>query len=151
MKKLIAEVLERPDGSSRAVLYCVDEDGRPDQAVGNTLLEFLELSYPSATEVEQLLVLAESGSYVPKNPEWADWGVNDVDLWLRPPMADPGHICISNDNCTEYSSQEGGQPQQFSYKQFRVALKHWRDFRELLAGEGKESLVGRRYETVFPE
>jgi len=151
MKRLIAEVLKRPDGSSHAVLYCVGEDGRPDHAVGNTLLEFLELSYPSAGEIEQLLVLAESGGYVPKNPEWADWGVNDVDLWLRPPMAEPGHICISNENTGEYSTAEGGQPQQFTYEQFRAALKHWREFRELMAREGKESLVGRRYEAVFPE
>jgi hypothetical protein len=65
-------------------------------------------------------------------------------------MAQPGHICISNENTNEYST-EGGQPQQFTYEQFRAALKHWREFREMMEREGKENLVGRRYEAVFPE
>lgn len=38
-------------------------------------------------------------------------------------------ICISNENTGEYSTEEGGQPQQFTYEQFRAALKHWREFR----------------------
>lgn len=151
MKRLIAEVLKRPDGSSHAVLYCVGDDGQPDQAIANTLLEFLELSYPSAAEIERLVVLAEAGTYFPKNSAWADWGVNEVDLWLLPPMAKPGHICISNENTDEYSTEEGGQPQQFTYEQFRAALKHWRAFRELMAREGKDKLIGQRYEAVFPQ
>ncbi|MDT0140823.1 hypothetical protein [Acidovorax sp. PRC11] len=150
MKRLIAEVLKRPDGSTHAVLYCLGEDGRPDQAIGNTLLEFVELSYPSVTEIEQLVTLAENCGYVANNPDWADWGINDVDLWLRPPLATPGHICISNENTSQFSA-EGGQPQQFTYGQFRTALKHWQEFRELMVQEGRESLVGRRYETLFPE
>lgn len=151
MKRLIAEVLKRPDGSLHSVLYCVGDDGRPDQAIANTLLEFLELSYPSAAEIERLVALAEAGSHVPKNPAWADWGVNEVDLWLLPPMAEPGHICISNENMGEYSTEEGGSPQQFTYEQFRAALKHWREFRELISREGMDKLIGRRYEAVFPE
>lgn len=151
MKRLIAEVLKRSDGSFHSVLYCVGDDGRPDQAIANTLLEFLELSYPSAAEIERLVALAEAGSYVPKNPAWADWGVNDVDLWLLPPMAKPGHICISNENTSEYSREAGGQPQQFTYEQFHAALKHWREFVQAMAREGKDKLVGRRYEALFPE
>ena len=40
---------------------------------------------------------------------------------------------------------------QFTYEQFRAALKHWREFRELMAREGKDKLVGRRFEAIFPE
>lgn len=146
MKRLIAEVLKRPDGSFHSVLYCAGDTGLPDPAITNTLLEFLELSYPSATEIEHLTAFAEAGRYVPKNPDWADWGINEVDLWLRPPIATPGYICIANENTAEYSIEEGGEPQQF-----RAALRHWREFRGLMAQQGKENLVGRRYEAVFPE
>lgn len=151
MKRIIAEISATPDGVLHSVLYCVGDNDEVDRSVTDTLLHFIEMSYPSESQIEQLLVLAESGGYVPKNPEWADWGVNDVDLWLRPPMAEPGHICISNENTSEYSTEEGGQPQQFTYEQFRAALKHWREFRELIAREGKENLVGRRREAAFPE
>ena len=151
MKTLIAEVLKRPNGSLHSVLYCIGDDGRPDEAIANTLLEFVELSYPSAAEIERLVALSEAGTYAPEAPALAAWGVNEVDLWLLPPMAKPGHICISNENTSEYSTEEGGHPQQFTYAQFRAALKHWRAFRELIAREGKEKLVGRRYEAVFPE
>jgi hypothetical protein len=79
-----------------------------------------------------------------------DWGVNDTNIWLVAPMAQPGHVCIANENSGEFSTEEGGQPQQFTYEQFHAALSHWREFQKMLAREGKENLVGRRYEAVLP-
>lgn len=151
MKRIIAEIHASSDGVLHNLLYCVDGNNEVDRSITETLLHFVEMSFPNESQIEQLLLLAESGGYVPKNPEWADWGVNDVDLWLRPPMAQPGHICISNENTSEFSTEEGGQPQQFTYAQFRAALKHWREFRALIAREGKDKLVGRRFEAMFPE
>jgi hypothetical protein len=152
MKKIIvAEVVQLRGGSLMPVLSGINANGDVDDALTQTLLTFVMLSAPSHRDIEGLLQSVEAGQYIPEHPEWADWGVNDVDLWLRPPMAEPGHICISNENTVEYSTEEGGQPQQFTYEQFRAALKHWREFRELMAREGKDKLVGQRYEAVFPE
>lgn len=74
-----------------------------------------------------------------------------MNLWSRPPLAKPGHICISNENTDVYSTNEGGEPQRFTYAQFRAALKHWREFSDLIAREGRERLVGQRHEAEFPE
>lgn len=151
MKKIIvARIIQLREGAFLPILSGVDECGEVDEALTQTLLTFVMLSTPSHKDIEALLQSFEAGQYTPKHPEWADWGVNDVDLWLRPPMAQPGHVCISNENTELYSTEEGGQPQQFTYEQFRAALRHWREFRELMAREGKEKLVGRRYEAVFP-
>jgi hypothetical protein len=152
MKKIIvAEVVQLRGGSLMPVLSGVNSHGIVDDALTQTLLTFVMLSAPSHKDIEALLKSVEAGEYIPAHAEWADWGVNDVDMWLRPPMAESGHICISNENTGEYSTEEGGQPQQFTYEQFRAALKHWRDFQEMMAREGKENLVGQRYEMVLPE
>lgn len=95
--------------------------------------------------------MAEVGTYVSPDPSLPDWSVNDKNVWLVPPMAEPGHVCISNENAGDFSVSDGGQAQQFTYEQFRAALKHWREFRDLMAREGKDKLVGRRCEAVFPE
>lgn len=151
MKRIIAEVHASHDGVLHSLLYCISDNGEVDRSVTETLLHFVEMSYPSENQIEQLMALAESGGYAPKNPEWADWGVNDINIWLLAPMAQPGHVCITNENTDYNSDEEHGNPQQFTYEQFRAALKHWREFRELMAREGKENLIGRRYEAVFPD
>lgn len=152
MKKLIADISRMPGGRLRTRFYCNNTDGQLDQAVSHTLLLLVTESSPeSDAELEALVSEAEAGRYVPQDPSLPDLGVNDKNVWLVPPMAEPDHICISNENTGEYSTQEDGQPQQFTYEQFRAALKHWREFRELMAREGKDNLVGRRYEAVFPE
>ena len=152
MKKLIADISKKPDGGLRSRFYCQDADGQLDQAVSHTLLLLITESLPASdAELEALVSEAEAGCYVPREPSLPDWGVNDKNVWLVPPMAEPGHICISNEKTSEYSTEEGGQPQQFTYEQFRAALKHWREFQELMTRESKDKLVGRRYEAVFPE
>lgn len=152
MQKLIAEIGVLKGGMLHSMFYCHSADGQPNFAVTHTLLSLIEESMPpSDAALEALVAEAQAGRYIPRDPSLPDWGVNDKNLWLVPPMAESGHICISNENTGDYSTEEGGQPQQFTYEQFRVALKHWREFRELMAREGKVNLVGRRYEAVFPE
>lgn len=149
MRRLVAEISARVE---IPVFYCLSEADEVDRSVSWTLLGLLAESWPpDDSQLEALVAEAEAGRYVPRDPSLPDWGVNDKNVWLVPPMAKPGHICISNENTGEYSTDEGGQPQQFTYEQFRAALKHWREFRELVAHEGKDNLVGRRHEAVFPE
>lgn len=150
MKRIIAEVFEKPNGWVSTTLYCIGEDGQVDRAITDTLLELIEQSYPNEDELENWVTLAELGTYVSPNLSLPDWGVNDTNIWLVPPMAKPGHICIANENTGDFSTDPGGVPQQFTYEQFRVALKHWREFVNLIKREGKQNLVGRRHETAFP-
>ena len=149
MRRLVAEISARAE---IPVFYCLNEADELDRSVSWTLLDLLAESWPpDDDQLEALISRAERSRYVPRDPSLPDWGVNDKNVWLVAPMAKPGHICISNENTAEYSTEEGGQPQQFTYEQVRVALKHWREFRELMASVGKDKLVGRRYEAVFPE
>jgi hypothetical protein len=150
MKKIIAEIIERPNKFLSTMLYCVGEGGQVDRAVTETLLDLIEQSYPHENELESLVTLAESGNYVSPNLSLPDWGVNDTNIWLAPPMAKPGHVCIANENTGDFSTEDGGAPQQFTYEQFRAALRHWREFVCLVKREGKQNLVGMRYEAAFP-
>jgi len=151
MRKLVVEIWKHPQGFLSNTFHCRDADDQLDRAVTQTLLSLVKESMPpSDAGLEALVTEAEAGRYVPRDPALPDWGVNDKNVWLVAPMAQLGHICITNENVEEYSTEEGGQPQQFTYEQFRIALKHWRDFRKLVAQEGKEKLVGQRYETEFP-
>ena len=151
MKNLIARVEVLSNGIVSAGMGCFDGEENLDVATTHTLIDLIEQSIPDDQTLEALVVQAKAGRYISPNPAMPDWGVNDINIWLAPPMAQPGHVCITNEN-TEYSSDEDhGNPQQFTYAQFHAALNHWREFRELMAREGKEHLVGRRYVAVFPE
>lgn len=151
MKKLIARVEVLTNGVVCMGMGCFDNGGGLDTATTHTLLEFVEQSIPDDHALEKLVVQAEAGSYISPNPAMPDWGVNDINIWLVAPMAQPGHVCVTNEN-TEYSSdEEHGQPQQFTYAQFHAALNHWREFLALVASEGKDKLVGQRYEALFPD
>lgn len=145
MKRIISEIFKRPDGWLSLMFYCVDEGGQVDRAITDTLLELIEQSYPHEDELERLVALAESGGYASPNLTLPDWGANDINIWLVPPMAKPDHVCISNENAGDFAV-DGGEPQQFTYEEFRLALKHWREFKDLIAREGKENLIGRRME-----
>jgi hypothetical protein len=148
MKRLIFEISAV---SKAALIYCIDDLGHVDQAVTWTLLDLLaESSPPYDIQLEQLVEKVEAGRYVPLDPSLPDWSVNDKNVWLVPPIAEHGYICISNENAGDYSESDGGQPQQFTFEQFRSALKHWREFKELIAKEGKDNLVGRRFEIPWP-
>lgn len=150
MKQLIAEIHRSSDGVLHCLGYCVDENTKLDVAVTHTLLELIRESVPDDQVLESLVAQAAAGRYTSPNPSLPDWGVNDINIWLAPPMAQPGHLCVTNEN-TEYSSDEAhGQPQQFTFEQFRAALSHWRQFQALVTREGKENLLGRRVEAEFP-
>lgn len=151
MKKLIAEVWRHPQGFLGNAFYCHDGNGELDPAITQTLLALIqECASPSDETLEALVSTAEEGRYAPRDPTLPDWGVNDKNVWLVEPMAKAGHICISNENTEEYSTEEGGEPQQFTFAQFRAALKHWREFQALVSREGKDKFVGQRYEAVLP-
>jgi hypothetical protein len=149
MKRIIADISQLPNGWLSPVFYCIDAEGQLDRAVTHTLLLLIQQAHPHEAELESLVTVAESGRYASPNLKLPDWGVNDINLWLLAPMAQPGHVCISNENAGDYSADDGGQPQQFTFEQFRSALKHWREFKELIAKEGKDNLVGRRFEAPW--
>lgn len=126
------------------------KDGAHDWALTHTLLLFMTLSDARHdAELLALLTEAEAGRYVPQNPNLPDYGINDNNLWLCPPYAEPGKVAISNENTPYcFDGEEGAQ--QFTYAQFRAVLKHWREFQVLLARDGKTAWVGRRFETELP-
>jgi len=152
MRKLVSEWYRLPSGSVTPQFYCLDHSQQLVQGVTDTLLELIGDSlHPSELKLEALVEKAEAGLYTPADPDLPDWSVNNKDLWLVPPMAHPGRIAISNEYSGDFAVSEGAEPQQFTFAQFRAALKHWREFLALVARDGKEHWVGRRYETEFPE
>lgn len=151
MKRIIAEVFKLPSGALIPQLYCLAEDGQCDAATSLTLLLVIaESRAPSDTTLEALVLAAEEGKYVPPNSSLPDWSVNDKNVWLTAPMAEPGHVCISNELAGDYSVNDGGEPQQFKYAEFYASLNHWRAFLVRMASETKESLLGQRFEIVLP-
>jgi hypothetical protein len=151
MKNLIARVEVLSNGIVSMGMGCFDNEENLDVATTSTLLDLIEQSIPDDRALEALVAQAEAGRYVSPNPAMPDWGVNDINIWLVAPMAQPGHVCVTNEN-TEYSSDDDhGNPQQFTYKQFHAALKHWREFQALITQQGKDKLVGQRYAAKFPD
>jgi hypothetical protein len=149
-KTIVAQIVQLNGGSLMAHLSAIKEDAEIDDATTQTLMEFVWQSTPSHAELEALVRLADAGRYISPNPAMPDWGVNDINIWLVPPMAQPGHVCITNEN-TEYSSDYAhGNPQQFSYPQFYAVMKHWQEFQALIGQKSKENLVGQRFEAVWP-
>ena len=145
MKRLVAEVTKLPSGSLLPQFYCVDESGI-NRSVTETLLDLIsESSAKALAEIEALVELSEVGGYRPSNPDLPDWSVNEKYVWLHPPMANSGFICISNEYSGEYSHSEG-RPQHFTYHQFRDAVRHWRKFLEVFEKRGGESLLGQPIE-----
>lgn len=149
MMKIITEVFKMPKGSLIPLLYAVREDAQVDRAVTDTLCDFVShLFSPADTEFEELLTKVGAGKYVPDNPSLADFGVNDINVWLVAPRAQEGGICISNENIFDYSVD--GQPQQFSIQEFRAALEHWKNFQKIIREKGAESIVGEKFEALIP-
>lgn len=102
MKKLIDDISKTPDGGSRSRFCCQGANGQLDPAVSHTLLLLIAESVPpSDAGLEALVAQAEASRYVPRDPSLPDWGVNDKNVWLVGPMAEPGHICIANENTGE--------------------------------------------------
>lgn len=147
---MVAEIVRFPSGSLMPHLYAVRENGEIDDPLTQTLMDFVMQCDDSLSKIEELIALHQANQYEPEHPQLPDWGVNDINLWLRSPMAQSGYVCISNEN-TNYHSDEDGQPEQFTYEQFHAAVKHWREFQALIAQEGMDRLVGKRLEAPWPQ
>ena len=146
MIKIITEVFRMRSGSLIPLLYALREDGEVDRAVTDTLCDFVSHLFPPAdSEIEALINLVREGKYVPDNPLLADFGVNDINVFVAPHAQKDG-ICISNENIPEYSVEEG-QPQQFSISQFQAVLMSWRKFGQIIQERGGENIVGHKFET----
>lgn len=114
----------------------------------DTLLDLVAESSPrAAANLSELLAKAEAGTYKPADPNLPDWGLNDKNVWVVPPMAKEGNVRISNENIETYSV-EYGEPQEFSIRQVRAAFEHWARFQAILADKGKENLIGVKFETT---
>ncbi|WP_434776892.1 hypothetical protein [Neisseria sp. Ec49-e6-T10] len=124
-----------------------------DEAICRTLLDFIKQQIPEDdAELEELFQQAKNGTYKPDDPRFADYGINSNEIWLRPPIALPDHIAITNEY-TEYSidPDSGGEPQQFTFDQYRKVLKFWRDCQKMVEGKDLSTIIDFRQEIPFPE
>jgi len=151
MKKIIAEVVELPNGWVKPALYCLDEDGEVSSAITNTVLDVIsESGHRALQELNELIRFFESGGYAPRNPALPDWSVNDKNIWLVPPRAASGNICVSNENISDYS-EDDGIPQQFPINLFRVVIDHWNCFQGLIKEQGLVGMKWKKYEIEIPD
>lgn len=150
MIRIITEVFKMPTGSIHPLIYAVKEDGQIDQAVTNTLCDFVSYLFPPADmEFKSLLAQVYAGKYLPMNPLLADFGVNDVNVWLVAPHAKDGCLCISNENISDFSIDQG-QPQQFTFEEFRKTSECWKNFQEKIREKGAERMIGQKFEALLP-
>lgn len=138
--KVIAEFYTSPDGLSQRNMHAVDAGGDSCRAVTATLVDFVcDLHPPADAIFIDLLSRQRAGSYVPNDPDQADFSVNEKHVWVRPPIAAPGRIVISNEHVPEYS-MDGGIPQSFAIESFFSVLGHWRGFLRLSESDGRQVL-----------
>lgn len=151
MKKIVAEVISLSNRSLYPRIYCIGDDGHEEQAVSLTLCDAVwELNGPPILELEEIARRAVEGQYVPENVDLPDFSINDKLIWVRPPFAELGQVCISNENVPEFSIDEG-TPQCFSMNQVRLVANLASKFSSEIASRGRENLLGRRFELDFVE
>lgn len=146
--KLVADVIRLPSGRPCWRLYAADGPKSDCDAVTNTLLDLVGMAHDTIAEVFGLLDRVQSGSYVREHPELADFGFNDVLVWVCPPEAAPGSLTISKEYVPEWSV-EFGTPQQFTRAQLSVAVSHFEAFKRMVDLRDLEASVGHRSETSF--
>lgn len=150
MKKVVAEVILLSNKSFYPRIYCIDQYGVEDDAVSMTLCEAVwELNGDPIAELEKLIKEAFVGIYSPNKPELPDMSINDKLIWVRPPFAVLGQVCISNENVPEFSVDEGA-PQCFTLSQVQVVAKLASDFLCEIANKGRENLFGSRFVADLP-
>ncbi|MBW8808599.1 MAG: hypothetical protein JF591_07135 [Lysobacter sp.] len=138
--KIVAGFYTSPDGLSHRHMYAVDAGGDSSPAVTATLVDFVcDLHPPADAIFIDLLSRQCAGSYVPNDPGQADFSVNQKYVWVRPPIAAPGRIVISNEYVPEYSMDDG-VPQSFAMESFFSVLEHWRGFLRLSESDGGQVL-----------
>ena len=126
MKRIQPLVYELKDRELHVAFSCIDKEGAPDEAVSATLLDLIEMSCwakSSRDELCELVRRAEAGQYISPNSQLPDFGFNDVNIWLAPPMAPSGMLTITNEN-TIYDS-ESKNLQHFTFSQFWTAFNFW--------------------------
>lgn len=151
MKKIVAEVMSLSNKSLYPRIYCVSDDGQEDQAVSLTLCDTVwELNGEPIRELERIAKNALEGRYVPDDINLPDFSINDKFIWIRPPFALVGQVCISNENVPELSVDTGA-PQSFTMSQFKVVADLASSFLAEITHQGRERLVGCKFEVDFPE
>lgn len=88
--RIVAEVVKLSNELLVPRLYCVGDDGEEERSSTDTLLDLVTESWPHEASLSDLLTRAETGTYTPANPALPDWGVNDKNVWVVPPMAKKG-------------------------------------------------------------
>lgn len=151
MKKLVAEVMPLPNGSLYPRIYCIGPDGVEDARVSLTLCDAAwELGAGSSTALQALVDEVAGGAQAPEVADLAHMSVNDKLIWIVPPWAPLGGICVSNENVPELSSDEG-TPQRFTLQQLRLAVALASGLAADIARKGRENLAGHRVEIDFPD
>lgn len=151
MKKIIAEVMLLPNKSLYPRIYCIRHDGVEDEAISLTLCDSVwELSGEPILKLKGIIEDSFLGRYAPSNPDLPDMSINEKLIWVRPPFAVPGGVCISNENVPEFSIDEG-TPQSFTSDQFKLVTEVASNFLAEIAKQGRENLLGHRFEVNFPD
>ena len=147
--KIVAEIFKYPSGSLVPELYCLSESGEVVRAVTDTLLDLIAESLPSElVKFEELLQAVESGGLARDSSSLPDWSSNDKCVWICEPQAGLGYVVISNENIPDYSMGEG-EPQRFDLHQVRAAIRHWRQFTKMIQSNGKDNLLGEKFEEII--
>jgi len=146
--KLVADVIRLPSGHAYWRLYAADGPKSACDAVTDTLLDLVGMAHDTIEQVFGLLDRVQSGSYVREHSRLADFGFNDVLVWVCPPEAAPGSLTISKEYVPEWSL-EFGTPQRFTPAQLRAAVSHFEAFKRAVDLRDLEASVGYRSETSF--
>lgn len=146
--KLVADVIRLPSGHPCWRLYAADGPETDCDAVTNTLLDLVGMAHDTIGEVFGLIERVQSGSYAREHPQLADFGFNDVLVWVCLPEAAPGSLTISKEYVPEWSL-EFGTPQRFTAAQLRAAVSHFEAFKRAVDLRDLDPSVGYRSEADF--
>lgn len=141
-------VFEPPNGKGNpfAMMNCLDEDGRVNHAVVNTLLDVVgELSERERKRMRSLIQQVRDKKYSIEDFKKPIWVGNACSVWFGEPVAGPEHVLIANDYVPQFS-QDGGEPQTFTLSQFEFLIDAWQAFNQGISKQGLSEMIGRIYE-----
>lgn len=144
--KIVAKITSLSNGQNFPQLLAFEESGEISECMTMTILDLIaELHSPADAVLEELLLAAKDGRYNPNNADLADFSVNDKLVWLHPPKAKEGDVCISNENFPD-CSMEWGEPQCFKIDVFFLIQARWRDFLRQVADASEENRLEMKIE-----
>lgn len=144
--KIVAKITTLSNGQDFPQLLAFEESGEVSERVTMTILDLIvELHPPADAVLEQLLLASRAGRYIANNSDMADFSVNDKFVWLHPPRAKEGEVCISNENFPD-CSVEWGEPQCFSIDAFFLIQERWRAFLRQVADASEENRLEMKAE-----